>query len=229
MLELDSYSLADAEFRITGGDVDGTMITDENGISNSVSLPNNSYYKDVPGIPDGKGGWLVEPTQELVRVTTTYHVTETKAPKGHKVNHSSVPIVVTMPNDEGKTFTAAFTDEPYFCKNHLDLQKDNVKGDPIQGVVYKVEFFDAAGPVDSKLKRTWYLETDANGKILMDERHVSQRMGFHSDEFFRHKGEIVIPIDGYLQFTEVAAPAEFHIDEEPFGMATGENANLTKH
>ena len=57
---------------------------------------------------------------------------------------------------------------------------------------------------------------------------MASRLGFKSDPFYTHKGKIVIPIDGYLQFTEVAAPAEYVINEEPFGMATGETADLTK-
>ncbi|EJX01492.1 hypothetical protein EVA_10402, partial [gut metagenome] len=229
IMDLDSYTLEGAEFNIKGGTVDETMTTDEYGISNVVSLPDNSYYKDVPGVPDGKGGWLVEPTTRLVKVTTTYWVTETKPPKGHLPNNHSEPVVVTMPDDYGKTIPVHFEDEPYFCNNKLKVNKDRSKGGPIKGVVYKVEFFDAAGPDPSKLKKTWHLETDEKGVLSMDDWHVSHRLGFTSDPFFMHKGQVVIPIDGYLQFTEVAAPAEYRIDDEPFGMPTGKDADLTKH
>ncbi|EJW94600.1 hypothetical protein EVA_17293, partial [gut metagenome] len=155
-------------------------------------------------------------------------VTETKPPKGHMPNNHSEPVTVTMPDDKDKTFPVHFEDEPIFCKNKLELKKNSAKGQAIKGVVYKVEFFDAAGPDESKLKKTWYLETDENGIINLDDAHVTRRLQFESDPFYMHKGKIVIPIDGYLQFTEVASPAEYRIDDEPFGMPTGENANLTK-
>ena len=229
IMDLDSYELEGATFSVTGSNgFSGTLTTDVNGISNQLSLPDDSWYEYHDPVYDADGNYLYTPSPTLHTKTTTYTVRETKAPAGHQMNNQTKSFTVTMPYDKDKTIKIEFEDEPYFCKNELKLTKLGAKGEPIEGVVYKVEFFDAASADSSKLKKTWYLETDANGIIKMDEAHVASRLGFKSDPFYTHKGKIVIPIDGYLQFTEVAAPAEYVINEEPFGMATGETADLTK-
>ena len=231
IMDLDSYELGGAEFSLTPDRADGTsgtFITNKDGISNSIALADNHKEKYHKPIYNEKGELIQAGWTEIIKVTTVYTVKETKAPKGHKMNYKPYTFSVTMPDDAGKTIKIPFEDEPYFCKNQLAIEKLGVKGNKLAGVVFKVEFFDSTGPDASKLKRTWYLESDENGMIYMDEAHISKRLGFKSEEFFRHDGKIVIPIDGYLQFTEVAAPAEYVVNDKPFGMATGENANLSK-
>ena len=230
IIDLNGYSLAGAEFSVTS-DRDGyigTLITDENGISNTIALPDNSEKIWHDDIKDPDGNVLIEGYWEPVKVTTVYTVKEIKAPDGHKLNFAPYTFSVTMPDDAGKTVKAQFEDEPYFCDNQLEIEKLGVKGNKIKGVVFKVEFFDSLSADSSKLKKTWYLESGANGKIYMDNMHISKRPEFVSDSFYTHKGKIVIPINGYLQFTEVAAPAEYVINDKPFGMITGKNENLSK-
>lgn len=229
IMDLESYNLEGTTFSVTSNrGFSGTLTTDVNGISNQLALPDNSEWVPPRPVYDEEGNLLYTVPGYYRSVTTTYTVRETKAPDGHQMNNQTKTFTVTMPADKNKTIRIEFEDEPYFCKNELKVTKLGAKGEPIEGVVYKVEFFDASSAVSSKLKKTWYLETDANGIIKMDDAHVSKRLGFTSDPFYMHKGKIVLPIDGYLQFTEVAAPAEYVIDDEPFGMATGENADLTK-
>lgn len=229
ILGLDSYGLGGATFSVTSSKgFSGTLTTDETGISNQLSLPDDSWWEYFDPVYDKDGNYLYTPDPVLHPVTTTYYVRETKAPDGHLMNGQTKSFTVTMPYDKDKTVCIEFEDEPYFCKNALNVEKLGVKGEPIEGAVFKVEFFDASSAVSSKLKKTWYLESDANGMVKMDEAHVSKRLGFKSDPFFMHKGKIVIPIDGYLQLTEVAAPAEYVIDEEPFGFQTGETVQFTK-
>lgn len=228
ILALDAYSLANAKFSIV---VDGTthiMTTDENGLSNSVLLPDNSEKHDGYWETNEKGEKLryIEPWVDPI--TTTYYVKEEEAPKGHKKNEAIVPITVTMPGEYGQNKEAPFTDTPIFCKNKFKFEKLDAKGNPVEGAVYKVEYFDASGPEESKLKKTWYLETDENGIIYMDDAHVTARLGYTSDSFYHYDGQIVIPIDGYLQLTEVASPAEFVINEDVYGIPTGEDADLYK-
>lgn len=229
IMDLDSYGLEGATFSVTGSNgFSGTLTTDVNGISNQLSLPDDSWWEYHDPVYDADGNYLYTPDPTLHTKTTTYTVRETKAPDGHQMNNQTKTFTVTMPYDKDKTIKIDFTDEPYFCKNSLKIKKLGAKGEPIKGAVFKVEFFDASSAVSSKLKKTWYLESDANGMILMDDAHVSKRLGFKSDPFFMHKGKIVLPIDGYLQLTEVAAPAEYVINETPFGFPTGENAEFTK-
>ena len=228
ILDLDSYSLAGAEFSVTGDGFSGTLVTDENGNSNSLALPDNHKEKWHPPVYDEEGHKVKDGWTEIIRVTTTYYVRETKAPKGHKLNPDTKSFTVTMPDDKDRVIEIGFEDEPIFSENELDIEKLGVKGNPIQGIVFKTEFFDSDGPDNSKLKKTWYLESDGEGKVLLDNAHISHRLEFQSDPFFTHKGEIVIPIDGYLQLTEVAAPAEYVIDDTPFGFPTGETLQYSK-
>ena len=231
ILDLDSYELDGAEFSLTPDRADGTsgtFVTKKDGVSNTISLVDNHKEKYHPPIYNQDGQLIQAGWTEIIPVTTVYTVKETKAPKGHKMNFKPYTFSVTMPADKNRTIEVPFEDEPYFCKNKLEIEKLGVKGNKIKGVVFKVEFFDSTGPDASKLKRVWYLESDENGMIYMDDEHVSKRLNFKSDAFFKHDGKIVMPIDGYLQFTEVAAPAEYVINDKPFGMATGENANLSK-
>ena len=228
ILELDSYSLEGAEFVVSGGGYSNTLITDETGVSNSISLPDNSWYEYPDPVYDKDGNYLYTPDPILHPVTTTYTVRETKAPKGHKQNTGTKQFTVTMPYDRDKTIEVAFEDEPIFCNSNLNIEKLGVKGNPISGIVFKVEYFDAASADADRLKKTWYLETDESGKIYMDEAHKTSRPEFMSDEFYMHRGSIVLPINGYLQVTEVAAPAEYVMDDTPTGFPTGENAKYEK-
>jgi hypothetical protein len=88
-----------------------------------------------------------------------------------------------------------------------------------------VEYFDATDATGTPVK-TWYLESDSSGHVKMDDSHITNRLDYTSDTFFMHKGKIVIPVGGYLQITEVAAPAEYVVTKNPVGIATTEDADL---
>ena len=48
-----------------------------------------------------------------------------------------------MPRDADQTFRVTFTDTPKYNKASVfDIEKLGVKGEPIKGVVFKVEYFD---------------------------------------------------------------------------------------
>ena len=94
-------------------------------------------------------------------------------------------LVSNMPYQKDTTFTVEFSDDIITCKP-LELEKLGVKGNPIEGVVYKVEYFDGSDDADDPVK-TWYLTTDKNGKIYMDSSHVSTLPQYHSDTFFTYK------------------------------------------
>lgn len=108
----------------------------------------------------------------------------------------------------------------------MRIEKLGSNGEPIKGALFKAEFFDSNSADMSKRKKIWYLETDANGEILLDDAHIARRSGYSSDSFYMHKGNIVIPIDCYIQFTEITTPAEYILDSTPFGMSTGVNDTL---
>ena len=59
----------------------------------------------------------------------------------------------------------------------------------------------------------------------MDNNHLDTNN--RSDDFFKYDGNIVIPIGGYLQITEIDAPAEYVVETEPVGIATTKDADFT--
>lgn len=151
IMDLHGYTLKGAKFHIYGGEagdgnrgdsrVDTYVTTDENGISETVSLPDPSWY-EYPSHTDSNGNTIYD-TPILHPVTTVYTITEVEPPHGHKMAApKSQQFSVTMPYDKDKVFEKVFTDEPKFTKKSLQLDKVSSKGNSIKGVVFKVEFFD---------------------------------------------------------------------------------------
>lgn len=208
IMELQGYDLAGAEYTVYEVQDDGTevaigtLVTDENGITNQLPLPDKSVTAGHP-------------------VTTTYKVRETKAPKGHKLNNLTEVFSVVSPYENDKVIELHFTNEPYFCDKQFSIEKLGAKGEPIEGAVFKVEFFDSDGPDPAKLKKTWYLESDKNGMIYMDNAYLlSTRPEYHSDTFYMHGNEIVIPMEGFLQVTEVQVQAEYVLNKDVYTFNT---------
>lgn len=112
-----------------------------------------------------------------------------------------------MPDDAGQTFENTVCKRTVFCDDSLDIEKLGVKGEPVVGAVFKVQYFDANSANESDLVRTWYLKSDESGHVRMDNNHLDANN--RSDDFFKYDGNIVIPIGGYLQITEIDAPAEY--------------------
>lgn len=230
IMDLEPYSLEGAEFSVTAPGFSEVLKTDKFGNTNSVELPDNSTKEWKPSVYDKDGNLVSKGYWTSIPKTTTYTIKETKPPKGHKVTSTPQTLRVTMPRDEGKEIKLKFENEPIFCENEFEIEKLDAKGNPIEGVIFEVKYYDAPDASDKKkLKRIWYLESDTEGKVRFDEAHLSTRFEkYKSDEFFRYKGEIVIPINGYLEVKEVAVPASFILDDASWGMPTGEKVKLTK-
>ena len=229
IMNLKSYTLANAEFKVTSsrdGDM-GTLTTDESGYSNVLTLPDNSIPRHSDAVYDMKGNLLQEAKDWKDPVSTIYYIKEIKTPNYHKDNYEIKSQSVTMPDDDGRTFEIPFVNEPIFCDGKLDIEKLDVKGKPVVGAVFKIQYFDSDGPDENDLIKTWYLKSDENGHVLMDNNHLD--VNNRSDDFFKYNGNIVIPIGGYLQITEIDAPAEYVVETEPVGIATTRDAdfNLT--
>ena len=222
MMALDSYTLEGAVFRVTSsrdGDM-GTITTDASGYAGPLSLPDNSTKTWVDPATDKDGNVTRPGYWQINEVTTTYYITEETPPKGHENNYSRQSISVTMPRDADQTFRVTFTDTPKYNKASVfDIEKLGVKGEPIKGVVFKVEYFDGDDD-NANLTRTWHIRTDESGHAKLDNQHLDTTQS--SDPFYMYEGNIVIPIGGYLKITEEAAPAEYVLDEEPVGVNTVE-------
>lgn len=196
ILGLSGYSLEGAEFSITdGGSFSGTLKTDANGVSNSIELPNKS---------------------------AEYTITETKAPAGHTINQEPQKLKVTIPDDLSKDLVVTFSDEPVFTKDSFQITKLSEKGNPIEGVLFKVEFIDS----NDNVTKTWYLVSDEKGFVKMDASYLSKDAAYKSDSFYKYNNKVVIPIGGKLRITEIKAPAQYTVDSTPKYMATGSNASM---
>ena len=194
ILGLSGYSVENAEFLVVGETFTGTLTTGKDGNSDTIDLPN---------------------------ISGTYEIYERFPPAGHKVA-AEKEITVTMPADAGKNFEVEFTDEPVFVEDEFKIVKSSTKNNPVKGVVFKVEFFDG-NDTTKAAKRTWYLVSDDNGVVLMDDAHLSADKAFKSDAFYTYNNKIVIPVGGTLSVTEVKAPAQYVVDTTPKLFETSKN------
>ena len=194
ILGLSGYSVENAEFLVVGETFTGTLTTGKDGNSDTIDLPN---------------------------ISGTYEIYERFPPAGHKVA-AEKEITVTMPADAGKNFEVEFTDEPVFVEDEFKIVKSSTKNNPVKGVVFKVEFFDG-NDTTKAAKRTWYLVSDDNGVVLMDDAHLSADKAFKSDAFYTYNNKIVIPVGGTLRVTEVKAPAQYVVDTTPKLFETSKN------
>ena len=195
IFDLDGYTVEGAEFTIESDSGFSTVLTTgKDGNTDSIELPNE---------------------------TASYLISETKAPNGHEVCDPQ-SFSVTMPDDGGKDLEFTFADEPAVVGAQFKIVKTSTKGNPISGVVFKVEFFDGDDTTKAA-KRTWYLVSDSNGEVLMDDAHLSSDSDCKSDEFYKHYGNIVIPVGGTLRVTEFKAPAQYTVDSTPKLFKTTEN------
>lgn len=84
-MDLESYTLANAEFSVTSNrGFSGTLKTDESGNSNVLSLPDNHKETWIPPVYDKDKNLISGGYTRIDPVTTTYYITETKAPHWHK-------------------------------------------------------------------------------------------------------------------------------------------------
>ncbi|WP_373215842.1 SpaA isopeptide-forming pilin-related protein [Ruminococcus sp. 5_1_39BFAA] len=220
VLGLRSYSLAGATFAVYTDQACtklAQLYTDE---KLTTKVTNNVFTTDEKG---------KRPTYYLKAGagSATYYVKEQKAPAGHQLVTSPVPVQVTMPNDALKLKTASFTQgfsEPYdYMELDALVEKLSMHGNPVKGVVFKVCYYDDSTANAGQLKKTWYLVSDDNGKVLMDQSHVySGDASMKSDAFYTDaaSGKVILPIGGYVTMQEVKAPAQYIMDDTVRGFET---------
>ena len=204
LLQLKYYSRANAVFEVYADaalqNLVGTLSTDENGETGELPLPCQT---------DG---------------TYTYYVKETKAPDGHKITDTVKPVTVTLPQDAGTTKGVEFTDEPETDELTAMVKKVSDKGKLIKDVVFKVCLYDGKYNTASEcpanmLKKTWYLKSDENGKVMFNRAHRAP--GFTSDSFYQYdkdkdgEQDVVIPSSKgcTITYQEVETPSEYVLDD----------------
>ena len=235
ILALDSYSLEGAQFAvyIDGQGYYATLTTDVNGVTDSMTLPfpfddeaHRVWVTVPPSSPDADDGYTYSYVPNY-SATVSGYVKEVKAPDGHRLNETPVYFSQTMWRDDtDRTLTTVIEieDPPVFADpGRFLVVKKSGKGNPVDGAIFRVCYYDAPSANPGKLVKTWYLQSRDGGIVKFDEAHLAEgRFEYQSDPFFTWNGRIVIPVGGYLEVQEVEAPAEYIVDDTPFGFATTE-------
>ncbi len=212
IMDLSAYSLAGGKFEVWTAKTGGSRVTMYEDEANTKAV--TQFVTDKDGNT---------PTYYIpVSQTTTYWVREVVAIPGHEIQ-DPISFTVTIPGDAGTTKTVNFTGDhaDMFTYTNVDaiVEKLSVKGRAVEGVVFKAQLYDGNKADASKLKKTWYLVSDANGKVYFDARHrlatwtdPATKKSYTSDSFYTFENKIIIPIGCYVTMQEVDAPATYIID-----------------
>jgi len=171
---------------------------------------------------------------KYVDASASYYAKETKAPKGYELDETVYTFVNSGKKaaDGTKIYSFSCTDEPVNDPVGIILQKKNaVTGETtsqgLGGAVFSIEYYaqeidkdydvkanETAPALDSKnLKRTWYIQTDADGYCRLAENYLAA--DFSSDDFYYSSGIITIPI-GTVVIREVKAPDGYSLSDVVF-------------
>ena len=220
VLQLNSYSLAGATFSVFTDPACTKLAQLYSDAKLTVKVPNNVFTTDASG---KTSTYFLKAGSS----TATYYVKEMTAPKGHQLSPNPVTVTVSMPGDALTLKTASFKEgfsEPYdFMELDILIEKRSMYGNPVQGVVFKVCYYDAASANAAQLKKTWYLKSDDKGKVYMDQNYVyKDDPTMKSDSFYTDPAskKVILPIGGYVTIQEVKAPAPYIIDDTVQGFAT---------
>lgn len=179
---------------------------------------------------------------KYVDASASYYAKETKAPKGYELDKTVYTFVSSGKKDSnGYAIFKAVSlsdkktepqDNPVNDPVGIILQKKNaVTGETtsqgLGGAVFSIEYYaqeidkdydvkanETAPALDSKnLKRTWYIQTDADGYCRLAENYLAA--DFSSDDFYYSSGIITIPI-GTVVIREVKAPDGYSLSDVVF-------------
>lgn len=171
---------------------------------------------------------------KYVDASASYYAKETKAPKGYELDETVYTFVNSGKKaaDGTKIYSFSCTDEPVDDPIGIVLQKKNaITGETtsqgLGGAVFSIEYYaqeidkdynvkpgDTAPALDSKkLKRTWYIETQENGRALLNKNYLAD--GYNSDEFYYNNNLITVPI-GTVVIREEKAPEGYSLSDVVF-------------
>lgn len=180
---------------------------------------------------------------KYVDASASYYAKETKAPKGYELDKTVYTFVSSGKKDSNgyAIFKAVRLsdkktepkDNPVNDPVGIVLQKKNaVTGETtsqgLDGAVFSIEYYaqeidkdydvkadETAPALDSKnLKRTWYIQTDEDGKALLASKYLAD--GYKSDEFYSAENpNPAVPI-GTVVIREVKAPDGYSLSNVVF-------------
>lgn len=182
---------------------------------------------------------------KYVDSTASYYAKETKAPKGYELDKTVYTFVSSGKKDSNgyAIFKAVRLsdkktepqDNPVNDPVGIVLQKKNaVTGETtsqgLGGAVFSIEYYaqeidkdydvkadEIAPALDSKnLKRTWYIQTDEDGKASLASKYLAE--GYNSDDFYFSYNLLTVPTIpiGTVVIREVKAPDGYSLSNVVF-------------
>jgi hypothetical protein len=191
----DCYSLEGAEFTVYNGAGSpvGTLVTNANGDTNTLELPEGTYTVRETKPPKG---YLAAPDQQVTvhgGQTTTVQVQD-KA--------SFDPVMIALGKFDG--------DKEYNANN---LPQGSAS---LEGAEFTIEYFDtvdydsydALKKAGVKPTRTWVVRTDENGRAFLDNDSLVS-----GDELYYQDGVPILP-RGSLAVYESKAPTGYKLNSK---------------
>ena len=213
IMGLSAYSLAGGKFEVWTAKTGGSRVTMYEDEANTKSV--------TQFVTDDKGN---TPTYYIpVTKTTTYWVREVVAIPGHEIQEP-ISFTVTLPQDAGTTKTVNFTGDHADMYTYVNVdaivEKLSHKGQPVKDIVFKAQLYDGNKADASKLKKTWYLKSDAEGKVKLGTQYLAD--GYKSDTFYKLKdtNKVIVPIGCYVTIQEIDAPAQYIMDKTVYSWDT---------
>ncbi len=195
------YSLNGAVYKLKCSD--GSYLKDSSGNDVTLVTDANGYAK-VDELPAGD-----------------YTLVEITASQGYTINLQPLDHNVTI--TPGSVTTETTVETPGTDPVAVVLMKKNNANKPLQGAVYKVTYYKGIQTANTAIlsqqtpSDTWYLVTDANGGILMDDAHLANSLGYSSSAFYPDEnGEPSFPL-GSVMIEEERAPLGYQLSTVKFG------------
>ena len=197
----DCYSLEGAEFTVynAAGQSMGTLVTNANGDTNTLEIPEGTYTVRETKPPKG---YLAAPDQQVTvhgGQTTTVQVAD--APAGD-------PMVMVVGKYDG--------DKEY--SEYSELQGNMPQGSAsLEGAEFTIEYFDtvdydnydAIKKAGVNPTRSWVVHTDKDGYAELSDSYLVS-----GDDFYRdNSGNITIP-RGSIAVYESKAPTGYKLNDK---------------
>ena len=150
-------------------------------------------------------------TGEIQLPLGTYTCRETKAPAGYQKDPAAYTVVIDR-NGSSVSTSATVQDVPESTLVELLLLKKGESGQPLGGAQFEITFHKNG---ETAATRRWVMETDARGKILMDNAHKVSGDAF----FLNEQGKPCFP-KGEVKIRETKAPAGYRLNDQVQTVAT---------
>lgn len=182
------YSLQGAVYEIHQGSATGTVVETLTTNANGEATGTRKY-----------------------EIGTKLYAVEVTAPAGYELD--STPVALTI-SSGSNVFNVQ--DKPTFDPNSLVLTKTDEDSERIEGAVFKVEFYGSNWADSTKLLKTWYFQSKANGTVKLLDSYLAT--GYTSDPLYKLNGSEVLPL-GCAVVTEIKTASGYVLP-------TGNNASV---